>query len=223
VKENYRRFACQGREGAPANEDGSTGCGFSIGKIPGGRSFELHEAEQLLADKKIGPLEGFRSKAGWPFTAELKLVNDDAVPGRWKLEFDFGDDARKEAEEAAEPVDLSGQPSLGACPKCGSPVHEHGGNYVCERSVGTAATCDFKTGKVILQQTIEPAQVTKLLGTGKTDLLEGFISNKTRRAFKAFLSYDRKEGKVVFEFEPRAAKFPAKKAPAKVAAKKAPA
>ncbi|MFM2341844.1 MAG: hypothetical protein RLZZ592_1497 [Pseudomonadota bacterium] len=218
IKENYRRFACTGHGQGAAAEGHETGCGFSIGKIPGGRSFELHEAETFLREHHIGPLEGFRSKAGWPFTAELKLVNDDTVPGRWKLEFDFGDDARKEAEEAAGPVDFSGQPSLGACPKCGSPVHEHGGNYVCERAVGTAATCDFKTGKVILQQTIEPEQVTKLLATGKTDLLEGFISNKTRRAFKAFLTYDRKEGKVVFEFEPRAAKFPAKKAAAKKSA-----
>ena len=223
IKENYRRFACTGHGQGAAAEGHEAGCGFSIGKIPGGRSFELHEAETFLREHHIGPLEGFRSKAGWPFTAELKLVNDDTVPGRWKLEFDFGDDARKEAEEAAEPVDLSGQPSLGACPKCGSPVHEHGSNYVCERSVGTAATCDFKTGKVILQQTIEPAQVTKLLATGKTDLLEGFVSNKTRRACTAFLTYDRKEGKVVFEFEPRAAKFPAKKAAGKVAAKKTPA
>ena len=52
----------------------------------------------------------------------------------------------------------------------------------------------------------------KLLETGKTDLLENFVSNKTRRKFKAFLAYDKKEGKVGFEFEPRAAKAPAKKA-----------
>ena len=45
---------------------------FSITKIPGGRSFEIAEAEAFLRDKKIGPLEGFRSKAGWPFTAELR-------------------------------------------------------------------------------------------------------------------------------------------------------
>ncbi|MFM2053893.1 MAG: hypothetical protein RL456_1930 [Pseudomonadota bacterium] len=218
IKENYRRFACTGH-GHGAGPDGQdAGCGFSIGKIPGGRSFELPEAEAFLRDHRLGPLEGFRSKAGWPFTAELKLVQDDAAPGRWKLEFDFGDDARKETEEAEE-VDFSAQPSLGACPKCGGAVHEHGANYVCERAVGATATCDFKTGKVILQQTVEPAQVTKLLATGKTDLLEGFISNKTRRAFKAFLVYDRKEGKVGFEFEPRAAKFPARK----VAAKKTPA
>ena len=55
---------------------------------------------------------------------------------------------------------------------------------------------------------------------GKTDLLENFVSNKTRRKFKAFLAYDKKEGKVIFEFEPRAGKAPpAKKAAAKKTAK----
>ncbi|CAM3935923.1 DNA topoisomerase III [Roseateles saccharophilus] len=215
VKENYRRFTCTGRHG-----DGSDACGFSIGKIPGGRSFELAEVEAFLANRKIGPLEGFRSKAGWPFTAELALVFDPEIDN-WKLEFDFGEDAKK-AENDGEPVDFSGQQSLGACPKCAGHVYEHGANYVCEHSVGEKVTCDFKTGKVILTQPIEPPQVHKLLTEGKTDLLENFVSNKTRRKFKAFLTYDRKEGKVVFEFEPRAGKPSGKAAPAKkTAAKKA--
>ncbi|MBW8844109.1 MAG: DNA topoisomerase III [Burkholderiales bacterium] len=213
VKENYRRFTCTGKHG-----DGSDACGFSIGKIPGGRSFELNEVETFLRDKKIGPLEGFRSKAGWPFTAELALVYDEEIQN-WKLEFDFGEDAKK-AEGDGEPVDFSGQNSLGPCPKCAGHVYEHGANYVCEHSVGANVTCDFKTGKVILTQPIEPAQVHKLLANGKTDLLENFVSNKTRRKFKAFLAYDKKEGKVIFEFEPRAAKVPAKAA-GKTAAKKA--
>ena len=55
-------------------------------------------------------------------------------------------------------------------------------------------------------------------GSGKTALLENFVSNKTRRKFKAFLAYDKKEGKVVFEFEPRAPRAPAKKAAAKKSA-----
>ena len=54
-------------------------------------------------------------------------------------------------------------------------------------------------------------QLSKLLAEGRTDLLENFVSNKTRRKFKAYLAYDKKEGKVGFEFEPRAAKAPAKK------------
>ena len=76
-------------------------------------------------------------------------------------------------------------------------------------------TCDFKSGKIILQQPVPREQMSKLLATGKTDLLENFVSNKTRRKFKARLAYDKKEGKVSFEFEPRAAKPPAKKAAAK--------
>ncbi len=210
IKENYRRFTCTGKTAD------AEGCGFSISKIPGGRSFELDEVEQFIAKKKIGPLEGFRSKAGWPFTAELKLAFDDEIKN-WKLEFDFGEDAKKDGE-SGEPVDFSGQESLGACPKCRGHVYEFGTSYVCEHSVGAHVTCDFKSGKIILQQPVAREQMTKLLHTGKTDLLENFVSNKTRRKFKARLAYDKKEGKVNFEFEPRAAKAPAKKAAAKKAA-----
>jgi DNA topoisomerase-3 len=212
VKENYRRFTCTGTDGA------AEGCGFSITKIPAGRAFEIAEAEAFLRDHRIGPLEGFRSKAGWPFTAEMKLVHDPDI-SNWKLEFDFGDEA-KQAEGDGEPVDFSAQASLGACPKCQGRVFDHGASYVCEHSVGAHVTCDFKSGKIILQQPVPPEEMTRLLTTGKTALLENFVSNKTRRKFKAFLSYDRKEGRVVFEFEPRAAKAPAKTAAKKVAARK---
>jgi DNA topoisomerase III len=216
VKENYRRFTCQGKTGS------AEGCGFSIGKIPGGRAFETAEVETFIHDKKIGPLEGFRSKAGWPFTAEIKLVFDDEIKN-WKLEFDFGEDAK--AAEATEAVDFTGQESLGHCPKCQSPVFEHGTSYVCEKSTGPHATCDFKSGKIILQQPVAREEMTHLLTTGKTNLLENFVSNKTRRKFKAYLAFDKKEGKVSFEFEPRAVKAPAKTAGKtagkKVAAKKA--
>jgi DNA topoisomerase-3 len=86
--------------------------------------------------------------------------------------------------------------------------------------VGAPQTCDFKTGRIILQQPVTHEQMGKLLHGGKTDLLDGFVSNKTKRKFKAFLVYDKKEGKVSFEFEPRAPRVPAaKKAAAKTATK----
>jgi DNA topoisomerase-3 len=200
VKENYRRFACEK-------------CAFSITKIPAGRAFETAEADAFLRDKKIGPLEGFRSKAGWPFTAEMRLVRDDEIDN-WKLEFDFGDD--KKGEGDGEPVDFSGQESLGACPKCQGHVYEHGSSYVCQHAVGAHVTCDFKSGKIILQQPVPREEMTRLLASGKTALLENFVSNKTRRKFKAYLAYDKKEGKVIFEFEPR----PARPAAAVKAARK---
>jgi DNA topoisomerase III len=92
-------------------------------------------------------------------------------------------------------------------------VFEYGKNYVCEKSVPTMAqatpSCDFKSGQVILQQPIERAQLTQLLETGKTDLLDKFVSMRTRRGFKAHLAWDKEAGKVIFEFAP--SKFPPRK------------
>ncbi len=220
VKENYRRYGCVGKAGS------EEGCGFSFTKTPAGRTFELAEADQFLRDQKIGPLEGFRSKAGWPFVAELALVRDEET-NNFKLEFDFGD-AAKEAAESGELQDLSEKTSLGVCPKCGSGVYELGSSYYCEKTIPTMAqatpTCDFKSGRIILQQPVEPEQMAKLLATGKTDLLDKFVSMRTRRGFKAFLAWSKEENKVIFEFEPRpegARKFPPRKtAAAKTAATK---
>ncbi len=212
VKENYRRYACTGKSG------NTEGCGFSFGKTPAGRTFEVAEVEQFLRDKHIGPLDGFRSKAGWPFTAEMVIKFDEDTKN-YKLEFDFGDD---KAEETGELVDFSGKESLGKCPKCGGSVYEHGKNYVCDKSVPTLAqptpSCDFKSGQIILQQPIERAQMQKLLETGKTDLLDKFVSMRTRRAFKAMLAWDAEAGKVNFEFAP--SKFPPRKTAAKTTATK---
>ncbi len=216
VKENYRRYTCTGKAGA------AEGCGFGFGKTPAGRTFEPNEVEDFIRNKKIGPLEGFRSKAGWPFVAEIALKYNEEEKN-WKLEFDFGDDAK--AAQTGEIVDLSGKESLGKCPKCGAPVKEFGKSYVCEKSVPTDAqptpSCDFKSGQVILQQPIEREQMVKLLETGKTDLLDKFVSMRTRRSFKAFLNWDAEAGKVGFAFE--ASKFPPRKTAAGKTTAKTPA
>ncbi len=92
-------------------------------------------------------------------------------------------------------------------------MFELGKNYICEKSVPTLAqptpNCDFKTGQVILQQPIEREQMSKLLASGKTDLLDKFVSMRTRRPFKAMLAWDKEAGKVNFEFAP--SKFPPRK------------
>jgi len=196
VKENYRRYAC-------------TSCDFSIGKHPGGRTFEIPEVEELLTNRQLGPLPGFISKMGRPFAALLRITDE------YKLEFDFG----QKDDEDTEPVDFSGHTSVGNCPKCSHKVFEYGMNYVCEKSVGPEKTCDFRTGKMILQQEISAEQVHKLLTEGKTDLLDGFVSSRTNRKFKAYLA-KQDNGKIGFEFEPRPEK-PGRKTAAKTASKTA--
>jgi DNA topoisomerase-3 len=200
VKENYRRFAC-------------TKCDFSMSKTPGSRQFEIEEVEELLKNRTIGPLQGFRSKMGRPFAAILRIVRDEDI-NNFKLEFDFGQN--DEAGEDGEGVDFTGQTPLGPCPKCAGGVYEMGLAYVCEHSVAKPKTCDFRSGRIILQQEILPEQMAKLLNDGKTDLLPGFISQRTRRPFKAFLVKG-KDGKISFEFEERKPKPGAKAKAAAVA------
>ena len=182
VKENYKKFQCQK-------------CDFALWKILAGRQLEPAEVEELIAKRSIGPLQGFRSRMGKPFIAVIKLSPE------FKTEFDFG---QSNNDSDAAPVDFSAQQPLGACPKCGGHVFSHGLAYMCEKAVGASRSCDFRSGKIILQRPIEPAQMQKLLATGKTDLLHRFISKKGR-PFSAFLTRSG-EGKVSFEFAPREAK-----------------
>ena len=178
VHENYKKFQCQS-------------CDFGIWKIVAGRQFDAAEAETLLSTREVGPLEGFRSKLGRPFAAKLKLNDANEV------QFDFGDGSG-EGSDAAAP-DFTGQEPLGPCPKCGNSVFELPAAYVCEKAVGPEKTCDFRSGRVILQRPVERAQMQKLLATGKTDLLQ-FVSSRTRRPFAAFL-VRQDDGKIGFEFQ----------------------
>jgi DNA topoisomerase-3 len=181
VHEKYKKFQCIN----PA-------CDFAFWKILGGRQLEPFEADALIKDREIGPLEGFRSKMGRPFSAKLKLTHAHEVT------FDFGND---EGMEDGEAPDFSAQTPLGTCPKCASRVFELPNAYACEKAVGPAKTCDFRSGRMILQRPIERAQMEKLLATKKTDLLQ-FVSARTRRPFQAFLVVQG-DGKVGFEFEPK--------------------
>jgi len=180
VHENYKKFQCQS-------------CDFGMWKIIAGRQLDIPEAEALLKERAVGPLEGFRSKAGRPFAARLKLNDANEV------QFDFGDGS--DGGAAGEAPDFSGQEPLGPCPKCGARVFELPAAYVCERAVGPEKTCDFRSGRVILQRPVERAQMQKLLASGKTDLLQ-FVSARTRRPFAAYL-VRQPDGKIGFEFQAR--------------------
>jgi DNA topoisomerase III len=182
IHERYKQYQC-------------VKCDFAFWKTLCSRMFEPEEVEKIITEKVIGPLQGFRSKQGFPFAAVLKMNVEH------KVEFDFG---QPREGETAEPVDFTGKEVLGKCPKCGGRVFDTGMNYTCEHHVGPKPTCEFRSGKIILQQEISVEQVKKLLAEGKTDLLKGFISKKTNRKFEAMLIV--KEGKTAFEFPVREGK-----------------
>ena len=179
VHENYKKFQCQS-------------CAFGFWKIMGGRQIDVAEADALLRVRQLGPLDGFRSRLGRPFSASLRLNDANEVA------FDFGDGG---SDDSTEAPDFSGQESLGPCPKCKARVFETTQAYVCEKAVGPEKSCDFRSGRVILLRPVERAQMQKLLATGKTDLLQ-FVSARTKRGFSAFL-VRQPDGKIGFEFEAR--------------------
>ncbi|HKW38444.1 MAG TPA: DNA topoisomerase III [Burkholderiales bacterium] len=187
VSETYRKFKC-------------TKCDFSIWKVVSSREFAPEEIQTLIVKKSVGPLTGFRSRMGKPFAAVVRLTPE------FRAEFDFGRPA--DGEDAVK-VDFTGLTPLGPCPKCGGRVFEQPMAYVCENGVNADRTCDFRSGRVILQRPIEREEIQKLLATGRTDLLHRFISRKGR-PFSAFLVRGA-DGKVGFEFAPRAGKAQAPK------------
>jgi DNA topoisomerase-3 len=187
--EDYRTFKCRS-------------CGLIIWKTMASRLFERPEVEKLLAEGRVGPLEGFRSKMGRPFNATVKLGED------FKPEFDFGTDGNG----APQKIDTSQHQTIGVCPICKEgQVYELENAFICERAAAAAKKCTFRISKTILHRTIPKEQVQKLITTGKTDLLPQFIS-KRGRPFSAHLKLQ--HGKVAFEFaeKSRRAKTPRKRA-----------
>jgi DNA topoisomerase-3 len=183
--------------GGPYNEDYRTfkcrSCGLIIWKTMAGRLFEAEEMKKLLTEGKVGPLEGFRSKIGRKFGAIVKLGED------FKQKFDF-----ENGDGAQQTIDKEKHEDLGLCPICQKGrIYDMEKAYVCENAIASPKTCTFRVSKFILQREIPKEQAQKLIATGKTDLLPKFISKKGR-AFAAHLKLE--NGKVGFEFAPRAPK-----------------
>lgn len=92
MQERFKSYEC-------TSED----CDFTIWKTIAGHLLGREEFEALVRDRKVGPISGFRSKAGKRFAAILKL-NDE-----FKVEFDF------EATTQAAMTEHK-------CPECGKPM-----------------------------------------------------------------------------------------------------
>lgn len=163
------------------------GCGLVIWKNMSGRELEREEVRMLLEARRVGPLEGFRSRLGKPFQAEVILTED------FKQTFNF-----PEARAATMPPDAAVHPVvLESCPACKSGrVHDTGTAYACSDT----AACGFRMGKVICQREIPLAELRNLAEKGETSLIPNFISKKGKR-FRARLALE--GSKVVFRFEER--------------------
>jgi len=196
VFENGANYVCEKAVGA-----GRT-CDFRAGMIILQRRIERSEMAKLLAEGKSDLLKNFISKRnGRPFEAYLVLDKDGNVGFEFAKRTGKPKKTSDKPKTPPQPVDFSSQTPLGKCPLCGGNVFETETFYVCEKSQASKKPCKFKVGKVILNQSIDRAQITKLLAEGRTDLLTGFVSRKSGKPFSAFLKLQ--DGKVEFEFPER--------------------
>lgn len=193
-----------------------------IYKTMGNRKMSEEEVRELLEKRIVGPLDGFKSKIGKPYSAFLKLDDD------WKVKFQFGTSASTPTEggenKKAE-LDLSGAKVISKCPKaalgycdCNGDMLETTSQYVCSNISDKSKNCNFKIWRNMLSHAIKPEEVQSLAQSGKTPLIEDFVSKRTGKKFSAYLIM-KENGEIGFEFEKRAPK--AKKAEKQAAAKEA--
>lgn len=86
---------------------------------------------------------------------------------------------------------------IGKCPLCGKDVKKWGRNYGC---TGYKDGCKFSVSTVICSKAISPEQIKKLMETGQTDVIEGFVSPKKGTKFSARLKLE-KDGRAIFSFD----------------------
>ncbi len=195
LKQDDRKYTCQAPD-----------CKFSFWKNVSQRELAPHEVTELLTNKVIGPLSGFRSRWGKLFDATLKLGDD------FKVEFVTQSDEEKQAElDSLVPENfVCDYPHSGD--KNGK-IYESPEAYVLDLAVnGDKDFRKVRLKKVQCQFRISREEAKKFFTEGKTSLIEEFISKKGR-PFKAYLKMD-PEGRrfVNWEFPPRAKKTAAKKA-----------
>ncbi len=174
-------------------------CKFRLRRLHSGLALSDELLSQLITERELPIMEGFRSRFGKPFKAGLRLIEGPRV---WKAEFYFEDELSP-AEKAAE----AEQESLGMLPVIGQgelEVFESPKAWTIPQFKREGSTrLGLSLSRVLLGRELDRSVLSKILAEGKSELIKEFISQRTKRAFDAFLVLDAKKGQVGFEFPPR--------------------
>ena len=179
-------------------------CGFRISKYIAGRLLTEDEAITLFTTKFLEQRDGFVSRFNRPFEAALELtqqVSKTGKKGKWKTGFVFDSDLESAEDLTDDQLLKEVTLTNGQTAK----LYETEKAFLVPDLVTKDNPDGFRLGKTILQKELTAGDVEKMLTNGKTDLLPGFISKKTKRAFAAHLTLDPETAKIGFEFAPRKA------------------
>ncbi|BBM88867.1 DNA topoisomerase 3 [Spirochaetota bacterium] len=174
---------------------------MTIRAIIAGRRMKDDEIATLIKNRKVGPFSDFRSRKGVPFPATVTL-NDAG-----KVEIVFLNN-----EEDLSLDDLKQLPLVGKLHSDQSNVYQTDHAFISESYLDKKPT-GIRINRFILGKEITEENMSLMISGKKSNLIQGFRSNKTKRLFDAYLEINKDSGKIQFSFPPRKTK--GKKAAAK--------
>jgi DNA topoisomerase-3 len=175
---------------------------FRVGRIMCQKPLAREQAVQLIEQGKTGLIQGFISRKGRPFDAFLKREEGriawEFPPRTPKLDKDGNPIARK----AKAPPDLSKAVKVGESKLLAGEILQTGDAYYVRKPGDNGGRVVFTIKRHLCQKEIPLEEIRQLLDTGRTNLIEDFIS-KRLTPFKAFLVLAKNKAKAQFEFPPR--------------------
>jgi DNA topoisomerase-3 len=175
---------------------------FRVGRIMCQKPLAREQAVQLIEQGKTELIQGFISRKGRPFDAFLKREEGriawEFPPRTPKLDKDGNPIARK----AKAPPDLSKAVKVGESKLLAGEILQTGDAYYVRKPGDNGGRVVFTIKRHLCQKEIPLEEIRQLLDTGRTNLIEDFIS-KRMTPFKAFLVLAKNKAKAQFEFPPR--------------------
>lgn len=175
-------------------------CKFRLRRVHAGLSLSDNQLALLITNKELPAMEGFRSKFGKPFKAGLRLLAPETEKASWKAEFFFNE--TKSATEAP-PAQQAFIGKVAVKDQGELELFENEKQWTIPDFRQSGNKLGFSMSRTILGKEIEIDQLYHVLADGKSELITGFVSQRTNRPFDAFLVLDEKKGNVGFEFPPR--------------------
>jgi DNA topoisomerase-3 len=175
---------------------------FSVGRLMCQKPISREMAVDLVEKGKTGLIEGFTSKKGRPFDAFLLRQGPKIAwefPPRKPREGGAGKGPRK----PKAPLDLSKALKLGESKPHDGELYQTEDAFVVVKpqADGTPRTV-FEVKRTLCGKELSAEDIERLLETGKTGLIDGFLS-KRGTTFSAHLTLSKDKKKAEFAFPPR--------------------
>ena len=176
-------------------------CKFRLRRVHAGLTLSDDQLCELISSGSLPVMDGFRSKFGKPFKAGLRMVAPQTARSTWKAEFYFDSDRNTETRSEESPAQTAGTVQVKNQGELELQVNDK--QWSVPEFAQAGGRKGFTMSRNILGMEISEDVLRQVLAQGKSELITGFISQRTHRAFDAYLVLDEKKGNVGFEFPPR--------------------